>query len=84
MGKSEATLKHPAVDVLGRLRSMEQQMFGHAEMHVHLARAMAQCKRSAVTALKATIREVREGLADHFVYREYQTGTGPAEDTSCA
>ena len=84
VGKSEATLKLPAVDVLGRLRSMEHQMFGHPEMHVHLARAMAQCKRNAVMALRATVKEVREGLADHFAYRKYQTGTRPAEGASCA
>ncbi|PIL22421.1 hypothetical protein GSI_15109 [Ganoderma sinense ZZ0214-1] len=63
VGKAEGTLKHAAGDVLGRLRAMEEQLFMHADLSCALT---PQCKRGALVALKTTIREVQEGLADHF------------------
>ena len=63
VGKAEGTLKHAPGDVLGRLRAMEEQLFMHADLSCALT---PQCKRGALVALKATIREVQEGLADHF------------------
>ncbi|KAI0712029.1 hypothetical protein C8Q76DRAFT_622383 [Earliella scabrosa] len=64
VGKAEGTLKHPAVDVLARLKAMEEQLFMHADLSCALT---PQCKRGALLALKATMREVQEGLADRFV-----------------
>ncbi|KAM5530573.1 hypothetical protein V8D89_015767 [Ganoderma adspersum] len=63
VGKAEGTLKHAAGDVLGRLRAMEEQLFMHADLSCALT---PQCKRGALVALKTTIKEVQEGLADHF------------------
>ncbi|KAI1793329.1 hypothetical protein LXA43DRAFT_238293 [Ganoderma leucocontextum] len=63
VGKSEGTLKHAPGDVLGRLRAMEEQLFMHADLSCALT---PQCKRGALMALKATMKEVQEGLADHF------------------
>ena len=64
VGKSGRTQKHALGDVLGRLRAMEEQLF----MHLELSRVlMPQCKRAALSALKETIRQLQEGLADHFM-----------------
>ncbi len=63
VGKSEGTLKHAPGDVLGRLRAMEEQLFMHADLSCALT---PQCKRGALVALKTTIKEAQEGLADHF------------------
>lgn len=63
VGKSETTLKYPGVDVLGRLKAMEGQLFMHADLSCALT---PQCKRSALLALKATMKEVQGGLADRF------------------
>ena len=52
------------MDVLGKLRAMEEQLFMHADLSCALT---PQCKRGALLALKATMREVQEGLADRFV-----------------
>ena len=67
IGKTEATLKLPAWNVPGRLRAMEQHLFMSAEIYSLLLHAMApQCKQGAIQAFKVTIKEVKEGLADHF------------------
>ncbi|KAH9947432.1 hypothetical protein B0H21DRAFT_691983 [Amylocystis lapponica] len=63
VGKSETTLRYSGADVVGRLRSMEEQL----SMHVDLGSSLTpQCKRRALLALKATVKEVQDGLADHF------------------
>ena len=67
LGTLEATLKRPAWDVLGRLQAMEYHLSRSVDMHSQLSRALTpQCKRGAIDALKATIKEVQEGLLDHF------------------
>lgn len=61
-GKAEATLKHRSGDVLGRLRAMQEQLV----VHENLSSLTPECRRSALAALKRTIKEVQEDLADHF------------------
>ena len=63
VGKAESTLRHASVDVLGRLKAMEEQLFMHADLSCALT---PQCKRAALLALKASVREVQDGLAGHF------------------
>ncbi|KAI0700363.1 hypothetical protein C8T65DRAFT_657830 [Cerioporus squamosus] len=63
VGKTETTLRFPPVDVLGRLEAMREQLYMHADLSCALT---PQCKRTALDALKVTMREVQEGLADHF------------------
>ncbi|KAI0766450.1 hypothetical protein BD413DRAFT_481069 [Trametes elegans] len=63
VAQSPATARHDGVDVLGRLKTMAEQLFLHAE----LANALSpQCQRAAMLALKATMTEVKEGLAKYF------------------
>ncbi|TFK87481.1 hypothetical protein K466DRAFT_586332 [Polyporus arcularius HHB13444] len=63
VGKTETTLRFPPVDVLGRLEAMREQLYMHADLSCALT---PQCKRTALDALKVTVKEVQEGLADHF------------------
>ena len=64
VGKTEATLRAPGADVLERLRAMEAQLGGHADLSCALT---PQCKRMAMRAVRALVEDVREGLADRFV-----------------
>ncbi|KAI0755085.1 hypothetical protein C8Q80DRAFT_1142848 [Daedaleopsis nitida] len=66
VARAENTLRWPGADVVGRLKAMEEQLFMHADLSSALS---TQCKRSALLALKATMKEVQEGLADRFVDR---------------
>ena len=70
----EVTLGYPADDVLGRLRVMEQQLRNADPIRGHWAHTVsAMCYQHSLTAIKATIKEVREGLANHFAYRQFRT-----------
>lgn len=63
VGRTEKTLRFEVADVLGRLGAMEEQL----TMHADLSNALSpQCKRAALLALRATMTEVKEGLAGHF------------------
>lgn len=63
VGRTEKTLRFEVADVLGRLGAMEEQL----AMHADLSNALSpQCKRAALLALRATMTEVKEGLAGHF------------------
>lgn len=64
VGKSEQTLRFRTADVVTRLRSIEEQLCVHTDLQCALT---PQCKRRALLAVKATIKEVQDGLADHFV-----------------
>ncbi|KAI0670917.1 hypothetical protein C8Q78DRAFT_1032790 [Trametes maxima] len=75
VGSSEATLRLEGADVLGRLKTMEDQLLVHADVSVALS---PQCKRAAMAALRATVSEVRAGLAAHFsdLVADGRDGTG--------
>ena len=67
LGTLERTLKRPAWDVLGRLQAMEHHLSWSGDIDTELSRSLTpQCKRAAIEALKVTIKEVQEGLLDHF------------------
>ncbi|RPD62269.1 hypothetical protein L226DRAFT_568929 [Lentinus tigrinus ALCF2SS1-7] len=78
VGKTETTLRCAPVDVLGRLRAMEQQLYMHADLSCALT---PQCKRTALRALKVLVEEVEEGLADHFVDLVDAEGVGGSGGT---
>ncbi|EIW59153.1 uncharacterized protein TRAVEDRAFT_122112 [Trametes versicolor FP-101664 SS1] len=63
VGRSERTLRLEAADVLGRLGAMEEQLVSHTVLGDALS---PQCKRAALLAVRATMTEVKEGLAGHF------------------
>ena len=63
VGKSEITIACASADVLERLKRMEEQLIVHQDLSMALT---PQCKRRALLALKATTKEVQDGLADHF------------------
>ncbi|KAI1785492.1 hypothetical protein LXA43DRAFT_899785 [Ganoderma leucocontextum] len=78
LGKSESTLKHPSWDVPGRLRAMQRQLFMTVDIQL-----TPQCYRGLTVALKATIKEVQEGLADHFVHLSHTLEVqGPTKGAS--
>ncbi|KAI0631961.1 hypothetical protein C8Q77DRAFT_1059613 [Trametes polyzona] len=63
VGKSEVTLRHESADVVGRLLAMERQLLVHPDL---LCALTPQCKRAAELVVRATIAQVKEGLAGHF------------------
>ena len=49
---------------------MEQYLFANMDMYLRLSHALTpQCRKSAVAALKATVKGVQDDLADHFLPR---------------
>ncbi|KAI0648190.1 hypothetical protein C8Q79DRAFT_954211 [Trametes meyenii] len=81
VGKSEATLRLQTVDVLGRLKAMEEQLFVHADVSVALS---PQCKRAAMVALRTMVNEVKGGLAAHFsdLVADGHDGTGGGDEAA--
>ena len=61
---SEATMQYAPGDVLSRLHTIYEKLLIDTDLTCMLTR---QCRQSALKALNATIKEVREGLAVHFV-----------------
>lgn len=78
LGKSEATLKHPAGDVPSRLRAMERYLFSNMDMYLRLSHALTpQCREGAVAALRTTIKEVQDSLGRPFLVPDrYPIGAG--------
>ncbi|TFK52351.1 hypothetical protein OE88DRAFT_1698157 [Heliocybe sulcata] len=62
-GKNEKTLAYSSADVLGRLRCMKENLMMNGEIVLRLT---PQCRKAAVESLWRTIKEVEDGLADHF------------------
>ena len=56
--KAQAELRYQE-----KMKAMEEQLFMHADLSCALT---PQCKRAALLALKASVREVQDGLAGHF------------------
>ncbi|KZT19975.1 hypothetical protein NEOLEDRAFT_1076570 [Neolentinus lepideus HHB14362 ss-1] len=63
VGKYEKTLAYSSADVLGRLRCMRDHLMMTGEIVLRLT---PQCRKAAVDSLWRTIKEVEDGLADHF------------------
>ena len=61
-------LKYPTGDVLGKLRAMNRELVMSFSLMTMMT---AQCRRSALTTLQTTIKDVEEGLADHFAVRNH-------------
>ncbi|EPQ54673.1 hypothetical protein GLOTRDRAFT_130023 [Gloeophyllum trabeum ATCC 11539] len=62
-GKNEKTLSYGSADVLGRLRCIKEHLMMNGEIVLRLT---PQCRKAAVESLWRTIKEVEDGLADHF------------------
>ncbi len=62
--KTEQTVKFRTMDVVGRLRSMEDQLALDADLQCALTPG---CRRAAMLSLKRLVKDVQDGLAGHFV-----------------
>ena len=56
---------------------MAEQLYMHADLSSALT---PQCKRLALMALRSTIKEVQEGLADHFADLTLETNINSTEE----
>ena len=68
---SETTLEHLTGDVLGRLRAMDRQLVASEGVYALMSKITVQCRSGALAALRTTIKDVEEGLADHFAVRNH-------------
>lgn len=64
VARSERTLSFGPWDILGRLRSVEEQLNCSSDFSLALSPV---CKRAALLAIRDLRKEMREGLADRFV-----------------
>lgn len=62
--RAERTMRYSSADVVGRLRCMEEMMRADRDLCCALS---PMCLREAMGAVKKTIKEVQDGLADRFV-----------------
>lgn len=59
-------MKYSAGDVLGRLRAMNRHLAIDGYIHGLLDEVTFRCRWSTAEVLKMTIKNVEEGLVDHF------------------
>lgn len=67
VARSPTTLnnvKYQTMDVVGKLMSMKEQLFGNADLQCALTPG---CRRRALESVRVLIKEVTDGLAEHFV-----------------
>ncbi|KZT11883.1 uncharacterized protein LAESUDRAFT_641630 [Laetiporus sulphureus 93-53] len=62
--RHERTQRYGSADIVGRLRCMEEQMRTNTELACQLS---PMCRKEALAAVKALVKEVQEGLAARFV-----------------
>lgn len=62
--RSEKTARYGSADVVGRLRSVEDQLRASTDMACALSPG---CKREALAAVRKCVKEVQEGLSARFV-----------------